>query len=159
MTNNEWCRIIDGGRRIEFFPGWVEIDGRIWINPSDEQKARAGYAKNAKNAPEAHEGYVALVDHYEARDGQIYAVYEYEKIELPPRVFSKLNLLVALGKRDLYGKFLDYLRESGFEPMWNAAQDLSEDYDGFDGIVAQFKSALNLTDAEVDAILGEVVNR
>lgn len=157
--NKSYCKIVDGGKRIEYAQNFVKLDGRIWINPTAEQYERAGWLKNAKNAPETRDGYVARVDHYEVRDGHIYAVYEYEKIELPPRVFSKLNLLVALGKRDLYGKFLDYLRESGFEPMWNAAQDLSEDYKGFDGIVAQFKSALNLTDAEVDEILGEAVAR
>lgn len=157
--NRDYCKIVDCGTRIEFAQNFVELDGRIWINPTAEQYERAGYAKNAKNEPEARDGYFVLVDHYEARDGQIFAVYEYEKVTPPPRVFSKLNLLVALGKRDLYGKFLDYLRESGFEPMWNAAQDLSEDYDGFDGIVSQFKSALNLTDAEVDEILGEAVAR
>lgn len=73
--NRAYCKIVDGGKRIEFFPGWVELDGRIWVNPSDEQKARAGWLKNAQNAPEAREGYVARLDGYEARDGKIYAVY------------------------------------------------------------------------------------
>lgn len=88
----------------------------------------------------------------------------YEIVDKPepvkvPRVFSKLQLLVALGKRDLYGRFVEYLKESGYEPMWNAAQDLSEDYDGLDEVVAQFKSALYLTDAQVDEILDEAVMR
>lgn len=155
--NRDFCRIIDGGKRIEYFPGWVEIDGRIWINPSDEQKARAGWYKNAKNAPEAREGYVARVERYEARDGQIYAVYEYEKITPRPRVFSKLYLRIALRKRGLEAAFDALLDESGLRKMWEDANELSESFPDFGDYLGEAQNALNLTDAEVDAVLREAV--
>ena len=158
-TNKEWCRIIDGGKRIEFYHGWVDIDGRIWINPSDEQKARAGWLRNAKNAPESREGYVARVERYEAREGRIFAVYEYEKVTPPPRIFSKLYLILALRKRGLYEQFKTMLSESGLEDLWQAANELNEGFNGFDAYLAQAKTALNLTDAEVEEILGEAVAR
>lgn len=159
MTNKKWCRIIDGGKRIEYAQGFVELDGRIWINPTAEQYERAGWIRNARNAPEARDGYVARVEGYEAHDGQIYAVYAYDAVTPPPRVFSKLYLILALKKRGLYEQFKAMLASTGLEDLWIAANELNDGYEGFDAFVAQAKTALNLTDAEVEEILGEAVAR
>lgn len=159
MTNKKWCRIIDGGKRIEYAQEFVELDGRIWINPTDEQYRSAGWLKNARNAPETRDGYVARVERYEARDGQIYAVYEYEKVTPPPRVFSKLYLRIALRKRGLEAEFDTLLDESGLRRMWEDANELSEAFTDFGSYVETVKQRLNLTDAEVEKILGEAVAR
>ena len=159
MTNKKWCRIIDGGKRIEYAQEFVELDGRIWINPTAEQYERSGWLRNARNAPETREGYVARVERYEARDGQIYAVYEYEKVTHPPRVFSKLYLILALEKRGLYEQFKAMLASAGLEDIWIAANELNDGYEGFDSFVEQAKTALGVTDAEVEEILGEAVAR
>ena len=158
-TNKDYCKIVDGGKRIEYAQSFVELDGRIWINPTAEQYARAGWLRNAQNAPEARDGYVARVDRYEERDGQTFAVYEYDEVTPPPRVFSKLYLIVALKKRGLYENFKEMIVSAGLEDLWQAANELNEGFDGFDAYLAQAKSALNLTDAEVEAILGEAVAR
>lgn len=159
MTNKKWCRIIDGGKRIEYAQEFVELDGRIWINPTDEQYRSAGWLKNARNAPETRDGYVARVERYEARDGQIYAVYGYDGVTPPPRVFSKLYLRIALRKRGLESAFDTLLDESGLRRMWEDANELSEAFTDFGSYVETVKQRLNLTDAEVEEILGEAVAR
>lgn len=157
--DKSYCRIVDGGKRIEYAQSFVELDGRIWINPTAEQYERAGYAKNAQNAPETREGYVARVDRYEARDGRIFAVYAYDAVIPPPRVFSKLYLILALKKRGLYKPFKEMLASAGLEDLWQAANELNEGFDSFDLYLSQAQSSLNLTDADVDEILGEAVAR
>ena len=158
-TNKEWCRIIDGGKRIEYAQSFVELDGRIWINPTAEQYERAGWLKNAQNAPEVREGYVARVERYEARDGQAFAVYEYDKVTPPPRVFSKLYLRIALRKRGLEAAFDTLLDESGLRRMWDDANELNEAFTDFCDYLDEVKAALNLTDDEAESILGEAVAR
>ena len=156
-VNRNWVKT--DGRHLEYAPTWLRTDAGIVVNPTDEQYLALGWLKNARNAPETREGYVAHVEGYEARDGQIYAVYEYEKVTHPPRVFSKLYLILALKKRGLYEQFKAMLASAGLEDLWQAANELNDGYEGFDSFVEQAKTTLGLTDAEVEEILGEAVAR
>ena len=156
-VNRNWVKT--DGKHLEYAPTWLRTDASIVVNPSDEQYRAAGWLKNARNAPETREGYIARVEGYEARDRQIYAVYAYDAVTPPPRVFSKLYLILALKKRGLYEQFKAMLASAGLEDLWIAANELNDGYDGFDSFVAQAKTALGLTDAEVEEILGEAVAR
>lgn len=156
-VNRNWVKT--DGKSLEYAPTWLRTDAGIVVNPSDEQYRAAGWLKNASNAPETREGYVARVEGYEVRDGQIYAVYAYDAVTHPPRVFSKLYLILALKKRGLYEQFKSMLASAGLEDLWIAANELNEGYEGFDSFVAKAKTALGLTDAEVEDILGEAVAR
>lgn len=88
-----------------------------------------------------------------------FAVYEYEKVTPPPRVFSKLYLRIALRKRGLEAGFDTLLDESGLRCMWDDANELSEAFTDFGDYLDEVKSALYLTDAEVEDILEEAVSR
>ena len=156
-VNRNWVKT--DGKHLEYAPTWLRTDAGIVVNPSDEQYRADGWLKNARNAPETREGYIARVEGYEARDRQIYAVYAYDAVTPPPRVFSKLYLILALKKRGLYEQFKAMLASAGLEDLWIAANELNDGYDGFDSFVAQAKTALGLTDAEVEEILGEAVAR
>lgn len=156
-VNRNWVKT--DGKSLEYAPTWLRTDAGIVVNPSDEQYLAAGWLKNALNAPETREGYIARVEGYEARDGQIYAVYAYDAVTPPPRVFSKLYLILALKKRGLYEQFKSMLASAGLDDLWIAANELNEGYEGFDSFVAKAKTALGLTDAEVEDILGEAVAR
>ena len=156
-VNRNWVKT--DGKNLVYAPTWLRTDAGIVVNPSDEQYLALGWLKNARNAPETREGYIARVEGYETRDGQIYAVYAYEAVTPPPRVFSKLYLILALKKRGLYEQFKAMLASAGLEDLWIAANELNDGYDGFDSFVAQAKTALGLMDAQVEEILGEAVAR
>ena len=156
-VNRNWVKT--DGKHLEYAPTWLRTDAGIVVNPTDEQYLSAGWLKNARNAPETREGFTARVDGYEARDGQIYAVYAYDAVTPPPRVFSKLYLILALKKRGLYEQFKAMLASAGLEDLWIAANELNEGYEGFDAFVEKAKAALGLADAEVEEILGEAVAR
>lgn len=105
-VNRNWCRIEDG--RLVFAPTWLRTDAGIVINPTDEQYLAAGWLRNARNAPETREGYIARVEGYEARDGQIYAVYAYDAVTPPPAMpkrYSKKRFSLALAKRGIFQAF------------------------------------------------------
>lgn len=156
-VNRNWVKT--DGKHLEYAPTWLRTDAGIVVNPTDEQYRAAGWLKNARNSPETREGYVARVEGYEARDGQIYAVYAYEAVTPPPRVFSKLKLVIALKKRGLYEQFMVVVRAAALDAEWGAAQDIAEDFPGFADFTAQIGAALCLTDAQVEVILGEAVAR
>lgn len=156
-VNRNWVKT--DGKHLEYAPTWLRTDAGIVVNPNDEQYLALGWLKNARNAPETREGYVARAEGYEAREGRIYAVYAYDAVTPPPRVFSKLYLILALKKRGLYEQFKAMLASAGLDDLWIAANELNEGYDGFDSFVAQAKTALGLSDAEVEDILGEAVAR
>lgn len=156
-VNRNWVKT--DGKHLEYAPTWLRTDAGIVVNPTDEQYRAAGWLKNARNAPETREGYVARAEGYEAREGRIYAVYAYEAVTPPPRVFSKLYLILALKKRGLYEQFKAMLASAGLEDLWIAANELNEGYEGFDAFVEQAKTELGLADAEVEEILGEAVAR
>lgn len=77
----------------------------------------------------------------------------------PPRVFSKLYLRIALRKRGLEAAFDTLLDESGLRKMWDDANELNEAFPDFGDYLGEAQKAMNLTDAEVDEILGEAVAR
>ena len=156
-VNRNWVKT--DGRHLEYAPTWLRTDAGIVVNPTDEQYLADGWLKDARNAPETREGYVARVEGYEARDGQIYAVYAYDAVTPQPRVFSKLYLILALKKRGLYEQFKAMLASAGLEDLWQAANELNEGYEGFDSFIEQAKTTLGITDAEVEEILGEAVAR
>ena len=156
-VNRNWVKT--DGKRLEYAPTWLRTDAGIVVNPTDVQYLADGWLKNASNAPETREGYIARIEGYEARDGMIYAVYAYDAVTPPPRVFSKLYLILALKKRGLYEQFKSMLASAGFEDLWIAANELNDGYEGFDSFVAQAKTALDLTDSQVEENLGEAVAR
>lgn len=77
----------------------------------------------------------------------------------PPRIFSKLYLILSLQKRGLYDQFKAMLEAAGLGDLWLAANELNDGFEGFAEYVAQAKAALGLTDAQVEEILGEAVAR
>lgn len=90
---------------------------------------------------------------------QRYEFVDIPEVVKPPRIFSKLYLILALEKRGLYAKFKEMISAAGLHDYWFAANELNESFDGFDAYLEQAKMTLNLTDAEVEEILGEAVAR
>lgn len=75
----------------------------------------------------------------------------------PPRIFSKLYLRIALRKRGLEAAFDKLLDDSGLRKMWDDTTELNESFPDFGDYLGEVQKAMNLTDAEVEAILEEAV--
>lgn len=105
-VNRNWVKT--DGKHLEYAPTWLRTDEGIVVNPSDKQYRAAGCLKNARNAPETRDGYVARVEGYEARGWQIYAVYAYDAVTPPPAMpkrYSKKRFSLALAKRGIFQAF------------------------------------------------------
>lgn len=155
--NRNWCMI--DAERLVFAPTWVMAAAGLVVNPTDEQYRAAGWLENCAEPPATPDGMMVVATRYEARDGRVVAVYEYAPAPKPPRVFSKLYLILALQRRGLYEKFKAMLDGCGLTDLWVAANKLSDQFAGFDEYLLQAKTALELTDAEAEEILGEAVAR
>lgn len=73
--------------------------------------------------------------------------------QVASHTYSKLRLCLALADIGKLEAFKAWLSASGYEFLWNAAQDLASDNALFEAGVAAVKTALSLTDAEAYAVL------
>ena len=83
----------------------------------------------------------------------------------PPRTFSRLKLKLVLARKGLLQQFLAALQNIELVPnsgymasdAFNDAVTLSEGFEGFGAAVAAIKTALGVTDEQVEAILAASV--
>ena len=76
-----------------------------------------------------------------------------------PRKISKLRLIVNLKKIGKWDAVKMFIKENDLEDEFNAAQFISEDYPGFDGIInLAVRSGLG-TRAEIEEIINNSVDK
>ena len=73
------------------------------------------------------------------------------------RVFSKLKLVIALKKANLWILTKTWIEENGLYDLYLAAQDVREDNEWFVRGVSELKTLAKKTDAEVEEILAACV--
>jgi len=118
-------------------------------DPPDED-AGTGYYWNAR---------------YKVEEGRVVQFWVREQAAVSPRVFSRLKLKMALARQGLLPQFLAVLEQIELVPgsgymaseAFGDAVTLSEDYDGFAAAVAAVKTALGVTDDDVERILAASV--
>lgn len=147
--------------------GYWELDKTVPTAPDGQYAKQTGLydlvTVQEEHIPEVNEETGEPLDPNDEYKPLVKVVRQrYEFLPIPeeaktPRIFSKLYLILALQKRGLYKQFKAMLASAGLGVLWIAANELSEGYAGFDSFVAQAKTALGLSDAEVEEILGEAV--
>lgn len=124
---------------------------------TDAERAECGYYRCLTNPPPA------------AVSNEFYRVIGYqplssgcaERVYTPyvprPRVktYSKYLITRALMGRGKYTIFKEVVTSAGYWDLWLAAENLTSDDQQFAEIRGQIGSALELSDAEIDAILEE----
>lgn len=90
-------------------------------------------------------------------------VYALVKPFIKPRTFSKLRLEIALAQMGLLATLDAWLSSFEVAPGYTAArafataQDISEDFAGFDTFFAAAKQQFGITDAQAESILAQCV--
>lgn len=159
MENRKFGELIDG--RIKYAPIPLRYGNRCILAPKDADYRALGYKDVVTTPPSdpAPEGYHWAATGWQEEDGKIVAVYALApNPPPPPRKFSKLKLYAALtqaGLWDALDAWLKTLTIGGVNAStaFALAQDLSEDYPGWDDYIAAAKTALGVTDEQVAAIL------
>lgn len=114
--------------------------------------------------PKCDEGYHAVPDGYDLKDGKWVRKWRIEKLPPPPpRIFSKLKIKIAIARLGKLAELEAYLATIEIAPnytalaAWNDAQNLSENFDGFADIFAKIKAEFGISDEEGEKILSACV--
>ena len=156
------------GGELAYAPRSLVIDGREIWNPRAETYARAGYlpVKEASPSDPPREGYHYTPDGWEERDGAIRRVWREEaNPPPPPRRWTRLDILTALGESDMFDAAFAYLNSIEVKPhitAWlglNTANYIEEGYpnaEKWNALLDGAASALGKTRAEIDAFLANI---
>lgn len=75
--------------------------------------------------------------------------------EMPPRTFSKMKVVMALMKRNLWTQVKAFIEQAGLYDLYLAAQTFSEDNEYFTQSLSTLKTTLHVSDETVEEILSE----
>ena len=149
----------DAEMRPVFAPNAFTLDGVDYLHPTAEDYMLAGYKPLYDNNPGLHEE----GKHWE-RTGMIadagtYYFWEYVLVAdppPPPRTFRRSYLaqwIRAAGKWGAFAAFLAAPEAADLAFLWEYCTEFDEDNASWPAALAAIKAALQLTDAEVEAML------
>jgi len=124
---------------------------------SDAERAECGYYRCLTNPPPAavsNEEY-RLAGYMPQASGCAERIYTAFTPIPEVRTYSKYLITRALMARGKYALFKAVVTEAGYWDLWLAAENLTSDDKQFAEVRGQIGSALELSDAEIDAILEE----
>lgn len=103
------------------------------------------------------EGKKYVLSGYNETTTDIQAVYKLIDIEVPPRTFSKLKLVIMLTNRGKWAALRDWLDETEYGDLFDAAQDFREDHPAFIAVFSAAQSRFGFTDNQIAAVLAASV--
>lgn len=124
---------------------------------TDAERAACGYYRCLTNPPPvavSNESY-RLVGYMTLSSGCAERVYMPYTPRPRVKTYSKYLITRALMARGKYALFKEVVTAAGYWDLWLAAENLTSDDQQFAEIRGQIGSALELSDAEIDAILEE----
>lgn len=147
--------------RLVYAPRTLRDGDRYIVAPTHAEYVVLGWLPVVDTPPSepAPEGYHWAPTGW--KEEMLKIVRTYTAIEnppAPPRKFSKLKLYAILEGMGLWGALETWLKTQTVEGVnaftaFSLAQDLSEDYPGWDQYLAAAKAALGVTDDKVELIL------
>jgi len=164
--NRNFGKLIEGA--LTYAPSVLVIDGRTILNPNAESYAAVGYLPVVDAAPSVppREGYHYTPDGWEEREGAIRRVWREEaNPPPPPRRWTRLDILTALGESDMFDSAVAYLNSIEVKPhitAWlglNTANYIEEGYpdaEKWNALLDGAAQALGKTREEIDAFLDAI---
>lgn len=156
------------GGAIEYAPDTLTIEGRKVYNPRAVHYRIAGYLPVDTSAPSnpPSEGYHWTPDGWEECYGAIRRVWREEaNPPPPPRRWTRLDILTALGESDMFDAAVAYLNSIEVKPhitAWlglNTANYIEEDYpdaEKWSALLDGAAVALGKSREEIDAFLDAI---
>lgn len=162
--NQEFCRPIDEGTRIEFAPVMLPPNPHA---PTEAEYNAAGWYRKAIEPPAPPEGQQVASVMYVVSGNKVVAQYTYEDAPPPVRTFSKMRIEEALFKRGLLSAFDSFLNSktipnakypSESMPLhrkYDAANVLCDNHPTWEEFFDDAKTELGLDDETIAEILAE----
>lgn len=146
---------------------FVKIDGdinssfTIFYAPKDMSEGKClenGYKELIDNKPKNKKDYIIVLDHIDEDDTTYTYVYKYKKIqEIEKRyIVSKYKLIAKLMKAGLWTQVKQMLEDNNLLDLFNAAQVLDSEDEFFKQGIQMAKTALDMTDKQIQQFLEEV---
>ena len=152
--NKSYAKLING--QLNYAPSVLDTPGGIIMNPKRLSYLQAGWKFLDLQAPaEAPEGKEYVISGYTETSTDIRAIYKLIPLNPPPRTYSKLRLIAALSKRNLWQQVRDWLIETDLYDLFLAAQSFRSGHPQFTAALSAAQSNFSLTPAETAAILEE----
>jgi hypothetical protein len=138
--------------------GSVIKTSRGWVsNPTAEDCASIGAYPRSEESfapPKCDEGFHAVPDGYDLKDGKWVKLWRVEELPPPPpRTFSKFKVVRLLTEMGIWLKVRDYIVAKGLYDLFLAAQDFKEDDQFFVEGLTALKGELGLADEQIEEIL------
>ena len=154
--NTQYARLTCGA--IEYAPAMLRTPSGVIANPSRMTYLAHGWKLLDIQPPaDPPEGKEYVISGYTETTTDIQAVFKLVDIYKPPRTFSKLKIVIALTKRGKWAALRDWLDESDFGDLFDAAQDFREDHPQFAAALTAARTRFSLPDSEIAALLSECV--
>ena len=157
--NLNYGKLVNGD--IAYAPTVLPADGGVKANPSEASYLAAGWKKVKDEAPEPEEGKHVEPTGWTETETEVVRVYAQREGERSasagPRVFSKLKMLVALKKRNLWVLTKTWIEEHGLYDFYLAAQFFTEDNEYFVQGRTELQRFSGISDATIEEILAECV--
>ena len=152
--NTQYARLENG--RLKYAPKALVTPQGVTVNPSRMTYLAHGWKFLDIQPPaDPPEGKEYVISGYTETATDIQAVFKLVPVVLPPRTFSKLKLLIALTHRGKWAALRDWLNETGYGDLFDAAQDFREDHPQFAAALAAARTRFSLPESEIAAILSE----
>ena len=152
--NKNYARLTGG--KLQYAPSTLITPQGIIMNPKRLSYLQAGWKFLDLQAPaEAPEGKEYVISGYTETTTDIRAIYKLVPLNPPPITYSKLRLIAAFSKRNLWQQVRDWLIETDLYDLFLAAQDFRSDHPQFTAALSAAQSNFSLTAEETAAILKE----
>ena len=154
--NTQYARLTCGA--IEYAPAMLRTPSGVIANPSRMTYLAHGWKLLDIQPPaDPPEGKEYVISGYTETTTDIQAVFKLVDIYKPPRTFSKLKIVIALTKRGKWAALRDWLDETEYGDLFDAAQDFREDHPAFVAALSAAQERFGFATDEIAALLAECV--
>ena len=154
--NTQYARLEDGN--LVYAPKILTTPHGVVVNPGRMTYLANGWKFLDIQPPaDPPEGKEYVLSGFNETATDIQAVYKLIDIEVPPRTFSKLKLVVALAERGKWAAIRDWLDETEYGDLFDAAQDFREDHPAFIAALSAAQERFGFAADESAALLAECV--
>ena len=155
--NTNYGKLVNGA--IVYAPSSLNTPSGVIMNPKRLSYLQAGWKFLDLQPPVdlPPEGKEYRISGYTETATDIRPIFKLVPVVSPPRTFSKLKLVIALTHRGKWAALRDWLNETGYGDLFDAAQDFREDHPDFIAALSAAQERFGITRDEIAALLSECV--
>ena len=154
--NTSYGKLVNGA--VVYAPATLHTKCGVILSPKRLSYLQAGWKRLDIQPPaDPPEGKEYALTGYSETAGDIRAEWKLVDCRVPARTFSKLKVVIALTNRGKWAAIRDWLDETEYGDLFDAAQDFREDYPAFVAALSAAQERFGFTRGESAALLAECI--